>query len=184
MKIKSILYDTYSHSYGIGEVLRTNLGVYYGDECLSVIMFVKHVRGIQYEYPIFGDKRLYISFCLNTHVDFDHSNGSYNSVYKAHSHNFSFAHLLLSTVSRRRSYICRIYFQMGALMCALGESTHLQRHFQRVYHCLQIPSVVRCGVIFGIVLVMQEGGIWGWKMGNGARFEGISGRTCSMISGG
>ena len=61
-----IPYTTNSHSYGLGEIIITSLGMWWVGGCLGNITFVKNVRDIQYGYPVFGCKGANNSFYLDT----------------------------------------------------------------------------------------------------------------------
>ena len=71
IRVPPIPYEIYSHSYGMGEVVSTNLGMWCRGECVGGVAFIQHVRGIQHGFPLFGGKGVHNSFCLHTHVCFN-----------------------------------------------------------------------------------------------------------------
>ena len=95
------------------EVVSTNLGIWYGEECLGGIAIVENVRGIQYGHPMFGGKGGHSSFYLDTYSEFDSLNGCIIFTCKSSSSlNFTFPHLLPSSVivvmHTLTGYICKL----------------------------------------------------------------------------
>ena len=63
MKVPPIPYDDYSHSYGMGEVMKTNIGMWCGGEAIGDIAFVQPCTEVERDYPLFGGKGVHNSLC-------------------------------------------------------------------------------------------------------------------------